>query len=102
MIAYGVLVILLVTALALALGRWPVDLVALTVLLVLVLTGILTPAESLQGFAAPVTIIVAGTYMIGMGLRRAGVGTVVATVLVRLAGTDERRTGCWLSCWSPR
>ena len=85
------LVILLVTALALALGRWPVDLVALTVLLVLVLTGILTPAESLQGFAAPVTIIVAGTYMIGMGLRRAGVGTVVATVLVRLAGTDERR-----------
>lgn len=91
MTAYLVLVILLGTALALALNRWPVDLVALTVLLLLVLTGLLTPEESLQGFSAPVTIIVAATYMIGAGLRRSGAGTALAALLVRLAGMDERR-----------
>lgn len=91
MMAYAVLLILFATAFALALNRWPVDLVALAVLLLLVLTGILSPAEGLAGFSSPVTVIVAATYMLGAGLRRAGVAAVVGDVLVRLGGTDERR-----------
>ncbi len=91
MIAYAVLLILFGTALALALNRWPVDLVALAVLLLLVLTGILTPEEGLAGFSSPVTIIVAATYMLGAGLRRAGAAALIGNLLVRLAGTDERR-----------
>ncbi len=91
MTAYAVLLILFATALALALNRWPVDLIALAVLLFLVLTGILTPEEGLSGFSSPVTIIVAATYMLGAGLRRAGVAAVISDVLIRLGGTDERR-----------
>ena len=91
MTAYLVLLILFATALALALNRWPVDLVALAVLLLLVLAGLLTPNEGLAGFSSPVTIIVASTYMLGAGLRRAGAATLIGDFLVRVTGADERR-----------
>ena len=91
MLAYLVLVILFVTAIILALDRWPVDVVALSVLLLLAITRILTPEESLAGFAAPVTVIVAAMYMLGAGLRRTGAAAVLSDGLVRIAGHDERR-----------
>ncbi len=91
MVAYAVLLILLGTALILALDRWPVDIVALAVLLLLVVTRILTVEEGLAGFAAPVTIIVATMYMLGAGLRRTGAAAAISDLLVRLAGRDERR-----------
>ncbi len=91
MTAYLVLLILFGTALILALNRWPVDLVALAVLLFLVLTGLLSPEEGLAGFSSPVTIIVASTYMLGAGLRRAGAAAVLGNLLVRMTGADERR-----------
>ncbi len=91
MLAYVVLLILFATARLLALGHWPVDLVALGVLLLLIVTGILTPEEGLAGFAAPVTLIVVATYMLGAGLRRTGAAALIGNVLTRLAGEDERR-----------
>ncbi len=91
MLAYLVLVILFATALALALNRWPVDIVALTVLLVLIIAGIISPEEGLAGFSASVTIIVAATYMLGAGLRRTGAAALISDLLVRLAGTSEWR-----------
>ncbi len=91
MLAYAVLQILFVTAIILALDRWPVDIVALAVLLLLAVSGILTPAESLAGFAAPVTIIVAAMYMLGAGLRRAGAAAVISDLLMRVSGRKEPR-----------
>lgn len=91
MTAYVVLLILLTTALVLALDRWPVDVIALAVLLLLVLSGILTLPEGLAGFSAPVTLIVAAMYMLGAGLRRTGTAAAVSNVLARVGGTNERR-----------
>ncbi len=91
MLAYVVLAILLATSLALALNRWPVDIIALTVLLVLVIAGIISPSEGLSGFSASVTIIVAATYMLGAGLRRTGAAAQISDLLVRMAGTSEWR-----------
>ncbi|NPA90340.1 MAG: SLC13 family permease [Chloroflexi bacterium] len=89
--AYFVLVVLLGTALILALDRWPVDVVALGVLILLVVTRVLTVEEGLAGFSAPVTIIVATTYMLGAGLRRSGAAAAISDLLVRIAGPNEVR-----------
>ena len=73
----GVAVVLFVTE------RLRVDLVALLVLVSLVLTGLLTPAEALSGFSNPAVVTVWAVFILSGGLARTGVAGIVGHQVLR-------------------
>lgn len=84
--------IILVTAIALFVSeRWSTDVVSLLVLLTLVLTGLLTPAEAFASFANPVVITIGSIFVVSAALFQTGVATRLGHSIVRLAGDSEPR-----------
>ena len=83
--------ILTLTVILFASDRLRLDVVALMAVLLLLLTGILTPAEALAGFSDPIVLIIAGLFIVGAGLFQTGVADALGQQLVRLAGTGEAR-----------
>ena len=71
--------------------RWSTDVVSLLVLLTLVLTGLLTPAEAFASFAAPVVITIGSIFVVSAALFQTGVATRLGRSIVRLAGDSEPR-----------
>lgn len=71
--------------------RLRVDLIALLVLSALALTGLITPSEALSGFSNPAVITVWAVFIIGGGLSRTGVGNIIGSHMLRLAGSGEIR-----------
>lgn len=86
-----VFLILAATVAAFASDRWRLDLVALLAMLALAIGGILTPAEALAGFAAPLTLMIAGLFVVGAGLFQTGVADRLGDLLARVAGTGPTR-----------
>jgi di/tricarboxylate transporter len=87
-LVYGVLI----AAVALwASDRLRMDLVAVLALLVLSLSGILTPAEALAGFSDPVVLMIAGLFVVGEALYQTGVAQAIGRLPARLAGESEAR-----------
>jgi di/tricarboxylate transporter len=81
-------------AVAIGLFIWDkirMDLVALMVLVVLALSGILTPAEVVSGFGMPVVVMIAGLFIVGEGLFRTGVAAAAGQWLLRVGGGSETR-----------
>jgi len=72
-------------------GRLRMDLVAVLVMVVLALTGLLTPADALSGFSNPVVITVIAVFVLSAGLARTGVATRLGQQMLRISGSDERR-----------
>jgi di/tricarboxylate transporter len=68
-----------------------VDLVAVLVMVALVVSGLLTAAEGVAGFANPATITVGAMFILSAGLQRTGAVNALGRRLVRLAGNSERR-----------
>ncbi|MGD2116170.1 MAG: SLC13 family permease [Acidobacteriota bacterium] len=86
------LLLLLACALVVFLFEWlPVDLVALLLVLALVLTGVLTPAEAFSGFADEVIVILASIFVLSGALVRTGVMEWLAGAIYRVAGRAESR-----------
>jgi di/tricarboxylate transporter len=71
--------------------RVRVDLVGLLALLVLALTGVLTPAQALAGFSDPVVLMIAGLFVVGEGLFQTGVAQAIGRFPARIAGESETR-----------
>jgi len=71
--------------------RLRVDAVALLVLVSLVLTGLVTPAEALSGFSNLAVITVWAMFILSAGLSRTGVASAVGRQVLRLAGEGEVR-----------
>ena len=67
------------------------DVIAVAVMLTLMLSGLLTPAEALAGFADPVVIMIAGLFVLGEGLLRTGVAHGIGEWVTRAAGDGEGR-----------
>jgi di/tricarboxylate transporter len=67
-----------------------VDLVALIVLVSLVFTGLLTPAEAVSGFSNPAVITIWAVLILSAGLSRTGVAKIVGDLLARFAGSSEK------------
>ncbi len=61
------------------------DLVALLVMLVLALSGILTPTEVFAAFGQPVLIVVASIFVLGAAMTDTGVALIIAAGLMRFA-----------------
>ena len=84
--------IILIAAIALFLSeRWSTDVVSLLVLLTLVLTGLLPPAEAFASFANPVVITIGSIFVVSAALFQTGVATRLGRGIVRLAGDSEPR-----------
>jgi len=87
-----VLLVLLAVAMALFILEWlPIDVVALLMLITLVLTGILEPAEAFSSFGQEVVMILASVFVLSGALVRTGALAWLASSLSRLAGKSESR-----------
>lgn len=86
-----VFALLLVTIGLFVSDRVRLDVVAISVILILMLGELLTPGEALAGFGDPVVLLIAGLFVVGEGLYRTGVAFVVGDWLMRVAGTNELR-----------
>ena len=71
--------------------RISVDVITLLLLIALVLTGILTPAEALAGFSNEIIVILASIFVISGALQRTGLMDAIGTRLHRVAGGSENR-----------
>ena len=63
--------------------KYPIDFVALLVLGVLLLFGLVTPAEGISGFSNPATVTVAAMFILSAGLQKTGATAVVGQLMVR-------------------
>jgi di/tricarboxylate transporter len=72
MLIWLMTIILVVAILLLITEKLPVDLSSLGILVVLTVTGILTPSEAIAGFASPAVITVGSMFLISQGMIRTG------------------------------
>src|SRR5690554_2245170 len=84
------LVLLVLVLGTLVLTRIAADLVLMTSLVILVVTGILTPASALAGFANPGVITIATLYVVAAGLKETG---AVQWIARRLLGHPKSQRG---------
>ncbi len=86
-----VFAILAVTVALFVSDRVRLDAVALMSLLALLLSGVLSPKEGLEGFSNPIVLMIAGLFVVGGALSATGVADWLGAKLGVLAGTNEAR-----------
>ena len=86
-----VLALLLVALVLFGLERIPIEIVAILLVMALVLTNTLTPAEAFAGFGHDIVITIAGLFILTGGLAKTGVVDLVGRRLHRTAGDSELR-----------
>jgi di/tricarboxylate transporter len=86
-----VLALLLVALVLFSLERIPIEVVAILLVMALVLTNTLTPAEAFAGFGNDIVITIAGLFVLTGGLAKTGVVDLVGRRLHRTAGDSEFR-----------
>ncbi|MEN8244063.1 MAG: SLC13 family permease [Thermodesulfobacteriota bacterium] len=86
-----VTIILIAAMLLLVTERLPVDLTSIGILVVLAVTGILTPTEAIAGFASPAVVTVGAMFLISRGMIRTGaVGYISRAVMRHAQGSPFR------------
>ncbi len=83
-------ILLLVTVVLLITERLPVDLTAITVMVTLMVTGLLTPAEAVAGFANPAVITVGSMFLISRGMIRTGALGFIGHKLIDISRGNYR------------
>ena len=64
---------------------FPIDVTALTILGILLLTGLITPTESIMGFSNPAVIIIATLFVLSTSLQKSGILEYFVLSLNKLA-----------------
>ena len=72
-------------------NRVRMDVVALLIIILFVLSGTLTLSQALAGFSDPNVILIAALFVVGDGLVRTGIAYQVGDALVKVAGSSETR-----------
>ena len=85
------LIILALSAVFFAIGKTRSDLVALSALVALLLTGVLTPQEALSGFSNPVVIMMVGLFVVGGAIFQTGLAKKISGKILSMAGESELR-----------
>lgn len=67
------------------------DLIALLVLVILVITGLVSPNESISGFSNPAVVTIWAVFILSAGLARTGVASKLGDQVMRMAGSGESR-----------
>lgn len=82
---------LVVAVVLFVIDRLRADIIALIVLVTIVLTGLLTPAEAFAGFASPAVVTVWAVFIISGALLRSGVADLLGDQILKVAGRDVLR-----------
>ena len=64
----------------------PVDLTAIGIMIVLVISGILTPGEAVAGLASPAVVTVGSMFLISRGMIRSGAVGFISRAVMQLVG----------------
>ncbi|KUE78764.1 citrate transporter [Aeromonas schubertii] len=88
---YWVLVLLLGAVFLFVTNAIRMDMVALLIIVLFVLSGTLTLPEALAGFSDPNVILIGALFVVGEGLVRTGIAYQVGDALVKVAGSSETR-----------
>jgi di/tricarboxylate transporter len=83
-----VLGLLALVIVLMATEKLPVDQSTILVLVVLCLSGILTPVEALSGYLAPIILLLVGIFIISAALVRTGATEAVGRAVHRLMGSN--------------
>ncbi|MBS4026228.1 MAG: anion permease [Clostridia bacterium] len=86
-----VFLILGITTIGFLIPRFRPDLVAISSLLALQITGLLTVQESFAGFANNVVIMIAALFIVGEGIFQTGLAQQAGNLLVKWTGNRELR-----------
>lgn len=86
-----VIVITIIAALLLMSERMRADLIALVVLIVLGITGLVTPLEAFSGFSSPAVIILLSVSIISEALQETGVIRNLGRFMLRIGGKKTSR-----------
>ena len=86
-----VLIIIAVAVLLFITERLRVDVVAMLVLTLLIITGLVTAEEAFSGFSSPAVITVLAVFIVSGGLTRSGVADQIGSLILRVAGTSQLR-----------
>jgi di/tricarboxylate transporter len=83
---------ILAGAITLFVTEWlRMDLVALLVLLILALTGLVTPTQAFSGFSSSAVLTFGAIFVVSRGLLKTGVANVIGDRILKLAGDSEVR-----------
>jgi di/tricarboxylate transporter len=86
----AIVLALVVGALIAFAGEWlRVDVTAVSVMAILMLTGILSPTEGVAGFSNVATVTVGAMFILSAGIRKTGALEVVAALFTRLGQRHE-------------
>lgn len=85
------LIVLAITIVMFIYGRIRSDVVALCALVVLMIAGILTPAEAMAGFSSPVVIMMAGLFVVGGAILQTGLARAAGNKMMSLAKGSETK-----------
>ena len=83
--------ILLVSVILFSKEWIPADVVALSLLVTLILTGFLTPREAFEGFGSDTVIMIFGLLILTAALMKTGVMDIVGRGILRFTGTHPNR-----------
>ena len=72
-------------------GKIRSDIVALSVLISLVLTGILTPAEGLSGFSNSVVVMMVCLFIVGGAIFQTGLAKMISTKILAFADNNQSK-----------
>ncbi|REJ79257.1 MAG: SLC13 family permease [Acidobacteria bacterium] len=84
-----VLILLFVALVLFATEKIPVDVVGIILVICLVLTGVLTARQGVQGFGDDIIVTIAGLFVLTGGLVKTGIVDLVGRRLYRIAGDNE-------------
>jgi len=86
-----VTVVLIAAIVLLIMQKLPVDLTAICIMVVLIVTGILTPKEAFLGFSNPAPITVAILFAVSHGLMRTGALDFITTSVIKFSRGEPKR-----------
>ncbi|MGD8552802.1 MAG: SLC13 family permease [Anaerolineales bacterium] len=86
-----VLIIIAVAVVLFVSERLRVDVVAMLVLTLLIITGLVTVEQAFSGFSSPAVITVLAVFIVSGGLTRSGVADQIGSLILRVAGTSQMR-----------
>lgn len=84
--------ILLLSMILLCVGRIAIDLVAVMVVISLVVTRLMSPAEAFSGFGDPIVLAIGSLFVVSGGLHQAGLSSLVGRRLAGFGRGSEKKT----------
>jgi len=79
-----VLAFVVVSIILFATDKLPVDLVSIIIMVGLIVSGVITPEEGLDGFSHPATVTVTAMFILSAGLYRTGAVNSIGAMLVKV------------------